>query len=203
MKKEKAMDDKKNLKRQRIKAYFLEAAKEIIINEGHEKVSARRVADMAGYSYATIYNYFKDINQMMREVKEAMVMELFGTLQKKMIRTAYDAEELKKGLRIYIEYYFENPNIFKFFYFYPFGRPSDEFEATYSRIDFGSMWSEAFKGLVQEGRIREQDIEITAKTLIYSIHGLITLCFSSNGDLTEEKVYAELDKIVDFILLKK
>jgi AcrR family transcriptional regulator len=161
------------------------------------------VADMAGYSYATIYNYFNDINHMMREVKAVMVMELFETLQKKLQRTAYDLEELKKGLRIYIEYYFENPNIFKFFYFYPFGRPSDESEASDSGIDFGSTWSEAFKGLVQQGRIREQDIEIVAKTLIYSIHGLITLCLSSNGDLMEEKVYEELEKIVDFILLKK
>lgn len=197
------MDDKKNLKRQRIKSFFLEAAKDIIINEGHEKVSVRSVADIAGYSYATIYNYFEDLNQMMREVKGIMIVELFEALQKKMHRTAYDVEELKKGLRIYVEYYFQNPNIFKFFYFYSFGKPTGSTEEADYGIDYGSMWREAFKGLVQEGKMMEQDIEVVAKTLIYAMHGLITLCFSGNGDLTEEKVYEELDRIVDYILQKK
>lgn len=203
MKNNKASDDKKSIKRQRIKTYFLDAAKEIIIGEGYEKVSVRRVADMAGYSYATIYNYFTDLNELMREVKKVMIADLFQELQGKLHRTAYDMDELKKGLRIYIEYYFGNPNVFKFFYFYPFGRPAEDVEHTEAEPDFGNMWNEAFKGLVEEGKIKAKDIEVIAKTLIYAIHGLITLCFSSNGNLTEDMVYEELGKIVDYILLKK
>lgn len=203
MEKTEAMDDKKNLKRQRIKTYFLEAAREIIISEGYEKVSTRKVADMAGFSNATIYNYFKDLNHMMREVKESMIVELFENLQKKMHRSTYDLEELKSGLRIYVEYYFENPNIFKFFYFNSFGIPDYNIKASENGIDYGSIWSEAFKGLLQEGQMQTKDIDVAAKTLIYAIHGLITLCFSNYGDLTEERVYEELNRMVNYILLKK
>jgi hypothetical protein len=48
MMKVKAADDKKVLKKQRIKTYFLEAAKEIIMNDGVENISVRKVADIAG-----------------------------------------------------------------------------------------------------------------------------------------------------------
>lgn len=50
------------------------------------------------------------------------------------------------------------------------------------------------------GKLKAEDTETVAKTLVYSIHGLITLCFSGNGDLTEENVYRDLDKIIDFVL---
>lgn len=203
MEKKEAMDDKKSLKRQRIKTYFLEAAREIIINEGYENVSTRKVADVAGFSYATIYNYFKDLNHMIWEVKESMVAELFENLQKKMQWNTYDIDELKRGLRLYIEYYFENPNIFKFFYFYSYGRPDDNTEPSQKGFDYSSIWSEAFKGLVREGQMHSKDIEVAAKALIYAIHGMITLCFSKQGDLTEEKVYEELDRMVNYILQKK
>ncbi len=197
---EKTVDDKRNLKRERIKMYFIEAAKEIIINEGYASVSVRKVADMAGYSYATIYNYFADLNELMWEVKEVMVEELVEALQKKMQRTTYDIEEVKKGIRIYTEYYFKNPNVFEFFYFCPLSKPDNKTADKKEVPDFDAIWKETFKGLVLEGRLREQDIEVVAKTFIYAIHGLIMLSFSNNGDLTEKKVYEELDKIVDFIL---
>ena len=196
------MDDKKDLKRQRIKKYFIGAAREIIIREGFESVSARKVADMAGFSYATIYNYFKDLNHMMREVKESMIVELYENLQNKMQWSTYDIEELKRSLRIYVEYYFENPNIFKFFYFYSFGSSDDNLEKQSEGIDYANIWSEAFKGLIREEQMQEKEIDVAAKTLIYIIHGLITLYFSNHGDLTEEKVYDELDRMVDYVLLK-
>ncbi len=69
--------------------------------------------------------------------------------------------------------------------------------------DFDAIWKETFKGLILEGKMLEKDIEVVAKTFIYAIHGLIMLCFSSNGDLTEEKVYEELDEIVDYIMKKQ
>lgn len=203
MKNERAADDKKNLKRQRIKTYFLEAAKEIIIKEGYEKVSVRKVADMAGYSYATIYNYFRDLNELLWEVKEAMIEDIFEALRKEAGLKTYDIGGMKAGFRAYIEYYFKNPNIFKFFYFYPHTRPREKAPAEKGEPDFAAMWRKTFKELILEGKLRMEELEIAAKTIIYAMHGLIMLCLSNNGDLTEENVYKEMDRLVDYILLKK
>lgn len=196
----KTANDKKDYKRQRIKGYFLEAAKEIIINEGVENVSVRKVADIAGYSYATIYNYFRDVNELLWEVKGVMINDLIEVIQKKMQKAVYDTAGIKSLFRAYTAYYFENPNVFKFFYLHSINRPNAGTDDGVAEADFGAMWTETFKGFVLDGKLQERDIEVVAKIFIYTMHGLLTLSFSNNGDLTEENVYKDLDKIVDYLL---
>lgn len=191
-------NDKQSLKKKRIKMYFLESAKDIIINEGVENVSVRKIANMAGYSYATIYNYYDDLNELLWDVKAIMINELFEYIQKKMNRSAYDCDGLKKLFKTYVDYYFENPNIFNFFYFHHLSKPvksSNEAEPDYSE-----MWAKTFSGFVHSGKLQEKDIEVAAKIFIYSMHGMLTLSFSSNGDLTKNNVYRDLEKIVDYLL---
>ena len=54
----------KELQEQRVKGYFIDAAKQMIKGEGIRSVSARGVSEYAGYSYATLYNYFKDLKEL-------------------------------------------------------------------------------------------------------------------------------------------
>lgn len=54
-------EQRKALRRSRIKKYFIAAAREIIETEGPSAVTIRRVSDMAGYNSATLYNYFDDV----------------------------------------------------------------------------------------------------------------------------------------------
>ena len=53
--------DRKEIQTRRIKNFFIEAACEIIENEGVSAVTVRKVADKAGYHYSTTYNYFQDL----------------------------------------------------------------------------------------------------------------------------------------------
>ena len=52
------------LRQRRIMSYFIEAADEIIMEEGASAVTIRTVADKAGYSSATLYNYFDNLNHL-------------------------------------------------------------------------------------------------------------------------------------------
>jgi AcrR family transcriptional regulator len=198
--KEEIVDKKKDIKKQRIKRYFLEATKEIIINEGVNNVSVRKVADLAGYSYATIYNYFKDLNELLWDVKEVMISDLVDYIQKEMYQSSMDLKEIKRLFRTYAVYYFKNPNIFQFFYFYKLSRPVNESKDSDSSIHFEDMWKATFQGFVLDGTMEVQDIEVISKILIYAVHGLLMLNYSNNGDLTEENVYRDLEKIIDHIL---
>ncbi len=190
----------KSIKRQRIKTYFLEAAKEIIINDGHEHVSVRKVADIAGYSYPIMYKYFDDLNDLLWDVKETMIKDLVESLYSQMPHELYDIHIINKLFRIYIAYYLNNPNIFKFFYFHQLSNPSKNTIDINSEINFADMWKETFKGFVLKGKLQETEIEIVAKIFIYAIHGLLTLYFSNNGELTEEIIYQDVEKMVNCLL---
>ena len=50
--------------RERIITTFIRAAREIVDLEGVENVSIRKVASLAGFNSATIYLYFKDLDEL-------------------------------------------------------------------------------------------------------------------------------------------
>src|SRR5512133_1434274 len=54
----------KEIQEQRMRGYFIQAAKEILKGEGLRSLNVRHIADKAGYSYATLYNYFEDVNEL-------------------------------------------------------------------------------------------------------------------------------------------
>lgn len=190
-----------DVKRNRVKEYFIQAAKEMILDEGYESISVRKIGDKAGYSYATIYNYFADQNELLWEVKQSLIRDIFSTLQEKNHPAENDLEGIKKGFRIYVQYYIENPNIFKFLYFCDIKKPEKYAdESVEDDLKFQEMWEFTFRRLVDEGKISKADTEIFARTLIYAIHGLITLYLSNNTGLNEETIYSEMNSILDYAL---
>lgn len=63
-KQENKPSEKKMIQRNRVKKYFLEASIAIIKEEGLENLTTKKIGDRAGYSYATIYNYFENFNEL-------------------------------------------------------------------------------------------------------------------------------------------
>ena len=57
-------NDRARLRARRIISYFIEAADEIIKEEGVGAITIRKVADKAGYTSATLYNYFDNLNHL-------------------------------------------------------------------------------------------------------------------------------------------
>ena len=57
-------NDRTRLRTRRIMSYFVEAADEIIGREGVGAVTIRKVSDIAGYTSATLYNYFDNLNHL-------------------------------------------------------------------------------------------------------------------------------------------
>ncbi len=195
------MSEKQNRKRNRTKLYFLQAARDMIVSQGVESVSVRKVADIAGYAYPTLYNYFRDVNDLLFETKAMMILDMVNLLHKEMHAPVKDTLDLKSALKAYIQYYLNHPNVFKFFYLYPLKKPEQTSEDAITEPDFGIMWQQAFHSFVISGRLAQKDIEAVAKTLIYAIHGMLMLSFSNNGDLSDtNNLYRDLYQIVDFLL---
>lgn len=69
-------EDAKNIKKDYVKSKFVEAAKAIILQDGVLSVTVRRIAEITGYSYATIYHYFQDLNELLLETKLSMILDM-------------------------------------------------------------------------------------------------------------------------------
>ena len=199
MREQKETTGKQNLKNQRVRAYFVQAAKKIILEEGVENVSVRKVADAAGYTFSTIYNYYGNLNELLQEVKADMIKDLVQHMAETRPSKVSDVEDIKKQNRLYVEYFIQNPNVFSFFYSYRL-HPVQKEPAEVP--DFSSQYLETYRGFAERGIIRESEIPVLAKTFIYSLHGLLALYFSDNG-MTVQMLYEELDRVADFLLRER
>lgn len=195
----KETSEKQTLKNQRVRAYFVQAAKKIILEEGVENVSVRKVADAAGYTFSTIYNYYGNQNELLQEVKADMIKDLVQHMAETRPSKVSDIEDIKKQNRLYVEYFIQNPNVFSFFYSYRL-HPVQKEPAEVP--DFSSQYLETYRGFAERGIIRESEIPVLAKTFIYSLHGLLALYFSDNG-MTVQMLYEELDRVADFLLRER
>ena len=184
-------------KRDRVSKLFIDIAKEMIVKEGIQSVSVRKIADEAGYSYATIYNYFDDLSSLLWAVKKDLIKDLIDWMKDYKVT---NLNGIKQLFHRYIEYYIMYPNVFKFFYFYTLNISIDEIE---KEFNFSQLWSNTFSVIMDEFHLTIVDIEVISKCLIYSIHGLLTLHFSQNGSTNMHSICSDVDQIIDYLVNRK
>jgi AcrR family transcriptional regulator len=192
----------KQTKKERTQKEIIEAAKDIIHDKGHEAVTVRYLAEVTGYSYTNLYYYFKDVNALLWTLRLDMIEDMITELTSISFKKDDPVEEILGAFFCYTDYFFKHPNVFRFFYFYPFVQP--EGDDSYQKLEqrFHSMWQTSFIRLIQEGIIQTEDIEVVAKTIIYALQGMIMLSFSSNGATQKEDIKDELIKLVNYLFNK-
>lgn len=190
-------------KRERTQKEIIEAAKDIIHEKGHEGVTVRNLAEVTGYSYTNLYYYFKDLNALLWALRLDMIEDMITELTAIPLTKDDPVEEILSAFFSYTDFFFKHPNVFRFFYFYPFVQP--EGDNSYQKLEqrFHGIWQTSFFRLIQEGIIQTEDIEFVAKTIIYALQGMIMLSFSSNGATKKEDIKDELVKLVNYLFKKE
>lgn len=190
-------------KKERTQTEILEAAKWIVHEKGHEAITVRYLAEITGYSYTNLYYYYKDMNALLWSLRLDMIEDMITELTSVSFTKDDPMEEIAEVFLCYSDYFFQHPNVFRFFYFYSFTQPDGD--DSNQRLDqrFNSMWNTSFTRLLQEGVIQSDQLEIVAKTIIYALQGMIMLSLSSNGTTTQEDIKKELVKILNYLLSKK
>ncbi len=108
---------RKERQKLRIMSYFIDAAHEVIEKEGVDAVTVRKVADIAGYNSATLYNYFTNLDHLIGYAAIKYLKDYYLVLDD-YIKEA-DSGELKylKIWEVFCLHSFERPKIFKAIFF--------------------------------------------------------------------------------------
>ena len=108
--------NKNSIQEKRVKGYFIQAAIEILRGEGINNLSVRNIAEKAGYSYATLYNYFKDINELLSLCIAEFLKENEDSINFAIKSTPNGEERIKVIYYTYIKYFIQYPGIFELIY---------------------------------------------------------------------------------------
>lgn len=132
---------KKDIKKKRIKKYFIDACRQIIAEDGLEGVTTRKVADLAGYNSATLYNYFDNLDHLKLY---ASFKYLNGYLQR--LRSEelpeHPAKRFKTVWRLFAEEAFKHPQ----FYYYMFFK-FDDANSNDAMRDYFNLYPAEVSGL--------------------------------------------------------
>ncbi|GAB6106814.1 TetR/AcrR family transcriptional regulator [Fusibacter bizertensis] len=185
-----------------VKTKLLEAAENLILTEGHDKVTVRGLARATGYTFPLLYHYFKDLNALFYELRFKMIEDVVNALTSDNLtqKELDPVTALVLEFQNYVHYFFKEPNRFRFFFFYAFKPPSDQSAYAALELKFQGMWQDTFKALVAEGYLSYDEVPLLAKTLIAATHGIMMLSFSANGQYDESSIQNEIANMIHYLI---
>ncbi len=111
------MDRNKEIQKLRIMSYFVRATNKIIETEGIDSVTVRKVANMAGYNPATLYNYFENIDYLVGFASIKYLNEYHKSLLDEVEKVEDPLERFLKVWEKFCFFSFRKPKIYRAIFF--------------------------------------------------------------------------------------
>lgn len=109
--------DKKMIQKSRMVKYFVDATVDIIERDGYKSVTIRKVADIAGYNSATIYNYFDNLEHLLFFAAMHYLQEYIDELPS-YVKSAHDSRDIYLLVwQCYTDCAFRRPEIYYTIFF--------------------------------------------------------------------------------------
>lgn len=164
----------RELQETRMKGYFLEATREILKGEGLKAISARSVAERAGYSFATIYNYFRDINDLVLLCVKDFQNECEEYVKELVAQTPEGKNKLKASILAYARYFAEYPSVFELFYVVrvgDFGNKQNIIDIINQSLDL--VCNEDWEYCIREGLLTSTEADIKKRLIRNAVSGAL------------------------------
>ncbi|MFO7617958.1 MAG: TetR/AcrR family transcriptional regulator [Bacteroidales bacterium] len=192
---------KNEIQEQRMRGYFIQATREILKGEGLVHLSVRNIAEKAGYSYATLYNYFKDVQELVflcvRDFQDEcreFVGEQAGPVEPGL-------PGIRKITEAYIRYFMQYPSVFELFFI---ARISDiekkqpTTELIYNFFD--TLTREGWAYCVSQGEMTEEEAASRQNGLKLTITGLLLFYLHRRQPADYQEFLKAMDGSLSFIL---
>lgn len=127
-------EQREQIKQQRIMKYFIEATKEIINKDGIKGVTIRKVATLAGYTSATLYNYFDNLTHLIFLANMCHLEEYNNHLPEYITDCKNPIEIYMSICKCYTVHAYEKPETFELLFFSQKGEKFEEYTNQYYEI---------------------------------------------------------------------
>ncbi len=169
---------------QDLRRVILDTTRHLLIEEGYNNLSMRKIARAIGYSATSIYLYFKDKDDLFH----TLIEEGYSQLQQvfKAIETSYDngSERLKALCRAYIRFGLDNPEYYEvMFLLHPehMARyPAEKYRRARRNLD---VIASALDEGTRQGVFSVENPRVTASTIWAALHGAVSLLIAQRVDI--------------------
>jgi AcrR family transcriptional regulator len=162
---------------------ILATARELFLLKGFEATTIRNIAEKIEYSPSTIYQHFKDKNEIFYTIHSEAFAELVRYLNASEMHKNPMDQLIALG-QIYIQFALENPELYDLMFI---------MEAPIDFLNYledanwieGKMAFDYLKSVIanciQQGLIKETDLESLSYLIWSTVHGLVTISIRKRG----------------------
>lgn len=172
------IEERRDREKIQMKELILQAAAHIIVTDGYDKLSIRKIANQIEYSPAIIYHYFSNKDEILSQILRKGYQNLMSALAESQTEAESPEIRLKNLTRKYIDTALKNPDQFLMvqlnkspqvqeFTAYLFAGASEEKPAL-------KLLSKAIAEICSGKSVSDNEIEMTAQIIAASTLGLIT-----------------------------
>lgn len=154
--------DKLDIKKRRVMMYFIEATQDLILNEGIENLSIKKIADKAGYNTATIYNYFEDLEELILYSSVDYLKIYLKDLRNEISSDMKAIEIYETIYKVFVHHSFEKPEIFHTLFFGKYSYKLEKIIKKYYEIfpDDITGQTDITKSVLVEANIHNRDLPV-------------------------------------------
>jgi AcrR family transcriptional regulator len=172
-----------------IKRMILNASMKLFTEEGFDKVSIRKIAEIIGYSPTTIYLYFKDKNEILFDLCEQGFVKM-GMANVELTQIHNPLLRLHKMGENYIRFGLENPEFYDLMFIQE--APIDKLkEMNNPDWKSGYMALDLLKNIIQEcmdkGFMEKGDVNTVSMAIWSMVHGMVSLAIRKRFEHLVEK----------------
>jgi AcrR family transcriptional regulator len=198
----------KQIQTERIMRYFIDAAAEMIETEGLDQVTIRKVAERAGYTSSTAYNYFKEFSHLLFFACMKYTKDYIKELPEYLSKGDNTIEKWLQSWVCFCNHSFKNPEIYAMIFLSNLGEDSEKLLIQYFSLykkewDFLSEELKPFvmeqsfqkrsahylKNAVEEGYMLNEDVYSLADMTFLIWKGMLSSIINNRiGDTKKEAI---------------
>jgi len=174
--------DRRARQKQLLRQEILDAARELLVRDGYDQLSMRRVAERIDYSPTAIYLHFKDKQELVFSLCEETFAKLVRELESLAREYPDPLARLRKGMERYIAFGLKNPNHYIPAFVLPPPPGLDDAKHAAAMHDPSSNPMRALAVLrdgiadgVKARKLRKVDPDVAARAAWASLHGITSL----------------------------
>ncbi|MCB2289389.1 TetR/AcrR family transcriptional regulator [Clostridium sp. CS001] len=196
--------DNKEIQKRRMMGYFLTATNTIIDEEGISAVTIRKVASIAGFNIATVYNYFENLNHLIFFASLKYLKDYAEDLPKYTMNSENSLENYLNVWKCFSYHSYLRPEIYNIIFFSSFSHTTvNSSIKTYYSIFPEEIGEETkkflpmlfednihlrdytlLKAAAAEGFFREEDLHEINEMNILIYNGMLSRILSGKNDYT-------------------
>lgn len=201
---------RKEIQQQRMWQYFLDAATDIIDEEGIDQLTVRKIADRAGYTSSTVYNYFKDLFHLKFFATMRYTKDYVNELPNYISRGNNTIEKWLYSWVCFCKHSFERPEIYSILFMENLGSIPEEVLVEYYNIyrddltgvpeeiksiimeqSFSKRSTMYIQGAIEEGFIKEENVEYISDVTLMIWKGMMSTYMNHRRKMTTDEVITQ------------